>query len=121
MDGMDQSLIPFVVLAPPVPMKPHVAPAHPTEADLEVRSPYPPFPQSVNLTNRRSDAIGQKRSLTTNLTRRQACDTGESESCLPSPVTLQRSTKPSLIGVSDWSIELTDSESQVTMLRTSYG
>jgi hypothetical protein len=81
MDEMDQSLIPLVVLEPPVPAKPHVAPVHPSEADLEVRSPYSPFSQSVNLTNRRSDAIGQKRSLTTNLIRQQACDTGESESC----------------------------------------
>jgi hypothetical protein len=109
MDGMDQSLIPTVVLAPSVPIHPHVAPAHPTEADLEVRSPYAPFSQSVNLTNRRSDAIGQRRSLTTNLTQRQACDTGESESCLPNPVTLQRSSQPFLIREPDSSIDRTDS------------
>jgi len=83
MDGMDQALIPFVVLAPPGPAQPHVAAARPTEEALEVRSPFSPFSQYVNLTNRRSDAIGQKRSLTTNLTQQLACDIGESESCFP--------------------------------------
>jgi hypothetical protein len=86
MDGLEQSLIPLVVLAPPAAIVPHHAPAHPTEADLEVRSPQPPFSQFVNLTSRRSDAIGQKRFLTTHLTRQQAYDIGESESCLPSLV-----------------------------------
>jgi hypothetical protein len=95
MEGMNQALIPFVVLAPPAPVQPHVAPAHPTEEALEVRFPCPPFSQFVNLTNRRSDAIGQKRSLTTNLTQQQVCDIGESESCFPRLVTLQ----PSLIGL----------------------
>jgi hypothetical protein len=94
MDGMDQALIPFVVLAPPVPLQPHVAPAHPTEEALEVRSPFPPLSQVVNLTNRRSDAIGQKRFLTTNLTQQQVCDIGESESCFPSLAMLQRSLSP---------------------------
>jgi hypothetical protein len=97
MDGMDQALIPFVVLAPPGPVHPHATQARPTEADFEVRSPYPPFSQFVNLTNRRSDAIGQKRFLTSSLTRLQACDIGESESCLPSLVTLYRSSQPCLI------------------------
>jgi hypothetical protein len=94
MDGTDQALIPFVVLAPPVPLQPHVAPAHPTEEALEVRSPFPPLSQVVNLINRRSDAIGQKRFLTTNLTQQQVCDIGESELCFPSLAMLQRSLSP---------------------------
>jgi hypothetical protein len=99
MDSMDQALIPFVVLAPPGPVHPHAAKAHSTEADFEVRSPCDPLLQSVNLTNRRSDAIGQKRFLTNHLTQQQACDIGESESCLPSLVMRQRSSQPYLIGV----------------------
>lgn len=35
---MEQSLMPFVLLAPPVPAQQHHAPASPTEADLEVSS-----------------------------------------------------------------------------------
>lgn len=97
MDGMDQSLIPLVVLAPPGPVQPHVAPAHPTEEALEVGALFPPLSQLVNLTNRRSDAIGQKRSLTTNLTQQQACGIGESESYSPSLRTQHQSPQPSLI------------------------
>jgi hypothetical protein len=97
MDSMDQALIPFVVLAPPGPVHPHAAKAHSTEADFEVRSPCFPFSQSINLTNRRSDAIGQKSFLTNHLTQQLACDIGESESCLPSLIMKQRSSQPSLI------------------------
>jgi hypothetical protein len=60
MDGMDQSLIPLVILVPPVPLKPHVAPAHPTEADLEVRSPYPPFRSPSTLQAGEATPLGRK-------------------------------------------------------------
>jgi hypothetical protein len=60
MDGMDQALIPFVVLAPPGPVHPHVAQAHPTEADFEVRSPYPPFRSSSTLQTGEATPLGRK-------------------------------------------------------------
>jgi len=81
MDRDDQSLIPFSVLALPAPAQTHHAPVQPTQIDLEVKTPFSRQKIYVKLTDRSSDAIGQKRSLTTNLIRQQACDTGESESC----------------------------------------
>ena len=121
MDGMEQSLIPFVVLEPRGTVVPHRAPAQPTEADLEVRSPHSPFSQSVNLTNRRSDATGQRRFLTTHLTRQQAFDIGESESCFPSLVTQQRSPQPCPETDVDLTVEWTDFKSQITMLWAAHG
>jgi hypothetical protein len=48
---MDQSLIPFVVLAPPAPVQPHLAPAHPSQAELEVGLLFPSH-NFVNLTSK---------------------------------------------------------------------
>jgi hypothetical protein len=59
MDGMNQALIPFV-LAPPGPLQPHVAPAHPTEEALEVRSPFPPFRRSSTLPTGEATPLGRK-------------------------------------------------------------
>jgi hypothetical protein len=40
MDTMDHSLIPLVVLAPPVPMLPHLANPEPSQQEIEVDSPF---------------------------------------------------------------------------------
>jgi len=55
MDTMDDSLIPFDVVAPPVPVQPHLAPLQPSQAELEV--PFPLDPQS-------SKQISHKRAAT---------------------------------------------------------
>ena len=38
---MDESLTPFVVLAPPVPVEPHFASPSPNPNEIEVRPPFP--------------------------------------------------------------------------------
>jgi hypothetical protein len=80
---MEQSLIPPDMLAPPVPVQPHLAPTKPSPQDIEVcfsfrsRREY-----NVDLTFARSDAIGQRRYSKILLIRRQGFDTSERESCL---------------------------------------
>ena len=82
MDRDDQSLIPFSVLAPPGPAQTHHAPVQPTQIDLEVKTPFSRQKIYVKLTDRSSDAIGQKRSLTTSPIQRQGYDTDESKSSI---------------------------------------
>jgi hypothetical protein len=97
MDRDDQSLIPFSVLAPPGPAQTHHAPVQPTQTDLEVKTPFPHQKIYVRLTDRSSDAIGQKRSLTTSLIQRQGYDTDESKSSILKQDDRQQSTQPRLI------------------------
>jgi len=60
MDGMNQALIPFVVLAPPGPGQPHVAATRPSEAALEVTSPFPPFRSTSTLQTGEATPLGRK-------------------------------------------------------------
>jgi hypothetical protein len=85
MDRDDQSLIPFSVLALPAPAQTHHAPVQPTQIDLEVKTPFSRQKIYVKLTDRSSDAIGQKRSLTTSPIQRQGYDTDESKSSILIP------------------------------------
>lgn len=57
---MDQTLIPFVVAAPPVPVQPHLAPVQPSQAELEVCSSQ--CLGNANLVSQRSAAtsLGRK-------------------------------------------------------------